>query len=128
LSFLALLPKAPSEVVCDAAADAAEPDASLGFRVTFQKALCSGALVSAHLEVFGLDVDGDVLAIVFVFDLGLDHPLKDLLPALGEFGCLFGHSIVEDLIVEDLEKDWSLLYATLRASFLSVLSNASSKQ
>jgi hypothetical protein len=101
----------------DVTADPAKPDLPLGIRVAFQKALCSGALVSVHLEVLGLDVNGDVLAIVFVFNLGLDHPFEDLLPAFGKFGCLFGHGIVEDLIVEDLEKDWISLYAVACVSF-----------
>jgi hypothetical protein len=33
---------------------------------------------------------------VFVFDLGPDHPIEDLLPALGELRCSFGHGPAED--------------------------------
>jgi hypothetical protein len=48
-------------------------------------------LIGIDLEVFCFRVDSDVLAIVFVFNLGTNHALENFLPAFGEFGCFFGN-------------------------------------
>jgi hypothetical protein len=72
-------------MVSNATANPTEPDPPLGVRVALQQALSSGSLIGIDLEVFGVDVDGDVLVGVFVFDLTLHHPFEDVLSALGEF-------------------------------------------
>jgi hypothetical protein len=77
------------------ATNATEPDAPLRFGVPFYQPLRGGALVGIYLKVFGLDVDGHVLAVVFVFNLGTDDPLEHFLPALGELRGFFGHGLVE---------------------------------
>lgn len=80
----------------DAAADPPEPDSTLRIRVPFSESVCSGALICVDFEVLGVDVNGDVVAIVdvrTVFELGTHDPSEDLLPAFGEFRCFFGHGI-----------------------------------
>jgi hypothetical protein len=78
------------------ATNATEPDATLCSGASFHQPLCGGALVGIHLEVFGLDIDGDVLSVVFILDLGTDDPLEHLLTALCKLRCFFGHGTVED--------------------------------
>jgi hypothetical protein len=75
----------------DAATDATEPDATLCFGVPFHQSFRSGTLIGIDLEVFGLDVNGDVLVIIFILNLGTNDPLEHLLTALSELRCFFGH-------------------------------------
>jgi hypothetical protein len=82
--------------MCDAAPDATEPDLSLSLGASFHQPISGGTLVGVHFEVFGLDINSDVLAIVFVLDLGTDDPLKDFFPAFGELRGFVGHGAVED--------------------------------
>jgi hypothetical protein len=71
-------------VICVTAADPTEPNAPLGFWMPFYEAIVGCSTISIDLEVFRLDVNGDVLVVVFVFNLGTDDPLEYLLPALGK--------------------------------------------
>jgi hypothetical protein len=75
----------------DAATDATKPDPSLCFGVPFHQSLRRGTLIGIDLEILGLDIDGDVLVIVFILDLGANDPLEYLLTAFGELRCFFGH-------------------------------------
>jgi hypothetical protein len=73
-----------------------EPDSPSGLRMTFSEPVCGGALIGGDFEVLGVDVNGDVVAIVDVrtmFELGTHDPFEDLLPAFGQFGGFFGHDI-----------------------------------
>lgn len=83
-------------MMCNAATDAPKPDTSLCFWAPFHQPLCGGALVGINFEVLGLDINSDVLAVVFVFNLRTDDSLEHLLTAFGELRCFFGHGAVED--------------------------------
>ena len=83
-------------MVDDPAPDPPEPDSPLRIRVPFSESVCGSTLIGVDFEVLGVDVNGDVVAIVDVrtiFELGTHDPFEDLLPAFGEFGCFFGHGI-----------------------------------
>ena len=67
--------------------NATESDLPLSFGTPFQQPIGGGALVGVHHELFGLDVNGDVLAIVvlrLLSELGTNNPLKNFFPGLGE--------------------------------------------
>jgi len=85
--------KSPPEVMGDPTPHPSEPDSPSGLRMVLEEPIRRRPLIGIDLEVFCFRVDSDVLAIIFLFNLGTNYALEDLLPAFGEFGCFFGHGI-----------------------------------